>query len=132
MSLNTISQAFAGSPEFIGTYGSLNNAQFVTLVYSNVLGRAPDAFGLAYWVAQLDGGSMTRGQVMVGFSESPEYQQTSYNRVFVTMIYYGMLVRMPDAAGFAYWVAQLNSGASALNLINGFLAAGEYHGRFLP
>ena len=111
---------------------TINNAQFVTLVYNNVLGRAPDAFGLSYWVGQLDGGLMTRGQVMVGFSESPEYQQRSYNRVFVTMVYYGMLRRVPEQAGFDYWVGQLNAGTSALNLINGFLAATEYRGRFLP
>ena len=130
--MNTISQAFAGSPEFIGTYGSLNNSQFVTLVYQNVLGRAPDAAGLAYWVGQLDGAFMTRGQVMVGFSESPEYQGSSYSRVFVTMMYYGMLHRMPDQAGFNYWVAQLAGGASALDLINGVLGSAEYRGRFLP
>jgi hypothetical protein len=75
---------------------------------------------------------MTRGQVMVGFSESPEYQQTSYNRVFVTMVYYGMLRRVPEQGGFDYWVGQLNAGASALDIINGFLGAPEYHGRFLP
>ncbi len=131
-SLNDISQAFASSPEFIATYGSLDNTQFVTLVYQNVLGRAPDAPGLAYWVGQLNGGFMTRGQVMVGFSESPEYQQTSYNRVFVTMMYYGMLRRMPDQAGFDFWVGTLVGGASPLDLINGVLASGEYRGRFLP
>ncbi len=131
-SLNSISQAFASSAEFVGTYGGLSNAAFVTLVYNNVLGRAPDAPGHAYWTSQLDGGFMTRGQVMVGFSESPEYQQSSYNRVFVTMTYYGMLRRMPDQAGFNYWVGQLNAGNSALNLINGFLAAPEYRARFLP
>ncbi len=130
--LNTVSQAFASSAEFIGTYGNLNNSQFVTLVYQNVLGRAPDAAGLAYWTGQLNSASMTRGQVMVGFSESSEYQLTSYNRVFVTMVYYGMLRRMPDQAGFNYWVALLGGGSSALNLINGFLAAAEYRGRFLP
>ena len=132
MSLNDISQAFAGSAEFIGTYGSLSNSQFVTLVYQNVLGRAPDSAGLAYWTAQLNGGLMTRGQVLVGFSESSEYQQRSYNRTFVTMIYYGMLRRMPEQAGFDYWVEQLGAGASGLDLINGFLAASEYRSRFLP
>ena len=132
MPIGSISQAFAASPEFIATYGSLDNNAFVTLVYNNVLGRAPDAVGFAYWTGQLTGGLMTRGQVMVGFSESPEYQQTSYNRVFVTMTYYGMLRRVPEQLGFDYWVANLNAGVSTLNLINGFLAAPEYHGRFLP
>jgi uncharacterized protein DUF4214 len=132
MSLNDISQVFASSAEFQGTYGSLTNSQFVTLVYQNVLGRPPDATGLAYWTNQLDSGLMTRGQVMVGFSESREYRQTSYNRVFVTMTYYGMLRRMPDPGGFTYWVGQLDGGASALDLINGFLGSIEYHRRFLP
>ena len=132
MGLNSISEAFALSPEFVGTYGTLNNSQFVTLVYQNVLGRAPEAAGLAYWLGQLNGGFMTRGQVMVGFSESTEYRASSYGRVFVTMTYYGMLHRMPDLGGFNYWVGQLNGGASALTLINGFLTAPEYHSRFLP
>ena len=130
--LASISQAFAASPEFIATYGSLSDSAFVTLVYNNVLGRAPDAVGFAYWTVQLTGGFMTRGQIMVGFSESPEYQQRSYNRVFVTMTYYGMLRRVPEQLGFDYWLANLNAGVSTLTLINGFLAAPEYRGRFLP
>jgi hypothetical protein len=48
------------------------------------------------------------------------------------MIYYGMLRRMPEQAGFDYWVAYLGGGASALDLINAFLVAIEYHWRFLP
>jgi hypothetical protein len=35
--LGAISDAFAGSDEFIATYGSLNNEAFVNLVYQNVL-----------------------------------------------------------------------------------------------
>jgi hypothetical protein len=132
MTLEQISEQFATSPEFTGRYGALTNAEFVTLVYQNVLGRAPDAYGLAYWVSLLDSGAMTRGAVMLGFSESDEYKAVSYNRVYVTMIYYGMLRRVPEQAGFDYWVAYLNGGASALDLINAFLVAIEYHWRFLP
>ena len=36
---------FATSPEFLATYGALDNPQFVTLLYQNVLGRAPDPAG---------------------------------------------------------------------------------------
>jgi hypothetical protein len=50
VSLGAISQAFAASPEFTNRYGALTNAQFVALVYNNVLSRAPDAAGLAHWV----------------------------------------------------------------------------------
>jgi uncharacterized repeat protein (TIGR01451 family) len=131
-SLDSISQGFAQSPEFIARYGSLSNADFVTLVYQNVLGRAPDPGGFAYWKGLLDSGILTRGQVMLGFSESTEYKQSSFNKVYVTMIYVGMLRRAPEQGGFDFWVNQLDSGASGLNLIQGFLGAPEYHNRFLP
>jgi Domain of unknown function (DUF4214)/RTX calcium-binding nonapeptide repeat (4 copies) len=45
----------------------------VTLLYQNVLGRAPDAGGLASWKNLLDAGTQTRTQVVTGFSESAEY-----------------------------------------------------------
>ena len=132
VTLDSISQGFAGSSEFQTTYGSLNNTQFVTLVYQNVLGRSPDSEGLAFWVGQLNSGVMTRGQVMLGFSESPEYKQSSYNKVYVTMIYVGMLRRAPEQGGFDFWVNQMNGGASGLGLIQGFLPTPEYHNRFMP
>ena len=132
MSLDNISQAFAQSPEFITRYGNLNNADFVTLVYQNVLGRAPDSAGFAHWTGLLNSGASTRGQVMLGFSESPEFQATSFNKVYVTQMYVGMLRRSPEQAGFDYWVHQMELGQSGLNLINGFLVAPEYRSRFLP
>lgn len=64
---------FAASPEFVARYGALSDAEFVRLVYQNVLGRSPDATGLAYWQGQLARG-MSRGTMMVGFSESAEFR----------------------------------------------------------
>jgi serralysin len=72
--LAAIAQNFINSPEFVKTYGSLSNTQFVTQLYANVLHRAPDAGGLAYHVGTLDSGQLNRAQVLVGFSESPENQ----------------------------------------------------------
>jgi hypothetical protein len=129
--LSAISQSFAQSQEFIDTYGSLNNTQFVTLVYNNVLGRAPDPGGLAFWTGQLDSGAMSRGQVMLGFSESAEFKAAIFNEVYVTQIYIGMLRRSPDAGGFAFWVGSMDSGAPGIGLIGGFLGSAEYRARFL-
>ncbi|AMO23983.1 hypothetical protein UC35_15340 [Ramlibacter tataouinensis] len=70
-SLAQVAGNFIASPEFQATYGALNNTQFVTLLYQNVLHRAPDADGLNFWVAHLNGG-MSRAVVLTGFSESPE------------------------------------------------------------
>jgi hypothetical protein len=123
---------FAASPEFIATYGALDNVQFVTLLYQNILGRAPDAPGLAGWTAALDAGTYSRGQVLLGFADSPEYQAAVANEVFVTLAYAGMLRRSPDAAGFSAWVSLLDGGMARTAMIDGFFLSIEYHGRFLP
>lgn len=75
-SLVDVSDAFAGSPEFNLRYGALDNAAFVALVYKNVLNRAPDAAGLQASVDFLGRGAR-RGEVMLGFSESPEFKAKS-------------------------------------------------------
>ncbi|MDO9602297.1 MAG: DUF4214 domain-containing protein, partial [Rhodocyclaceae bacterium] len=72
--LTTIAAGFTGSVEFRNTYGSLTNHQFVDQLYQNVLHRAGESGGLAYWYGQIDNGSMTREQALVGFSESTENQ----------------------------------------------------------
>ncbi len=131
-SLESISAQFAASPEFASRYGALSNAQFVTLVYNNVLGRAPDAGGLAYWTSQLDTGARDRGSVMLGFSESPEYGAAMASEVYVTLIFNSMLRRAPATAGHSYWTAYLDAGNPGRALIDSLLASTEYRRRFLP
>ena len=131
-SLESISDAFASGGEFAARYGATTNAAFVALIYRNVLGREPEPAGASFWTSQLDSGARTRGQVMLAFSESAEFQATSASEVQVAMTYAGMLRREPDAAGYAYWVGFLDNGHSALALIQSFLGQPEYEGRFTP
>ena len=42
------------------------------LRYTNILERAPDAGGLAYWSGLLDSGKATTAQVLDAISDSPE------------------------------------------------------------
>jgi hypothetical protein len=71
--LTAVAQAFIGSAEFIAKYGAKpSNADFVALLYQNELNRLPDAGGLALWVNQLNTGTITRPEVLIGFSESTE------------------------------------------------------------
>ncbi|MEZ5341241.1 MAG: DUF4214 domain-containing protein [Acidimicrobiales bacterium] len=74
ISLNQIADVFVTSPEFQQTYGSLNNRQFVDLIYRNVLKRSPDGSGYDYWLSLLAKGKLSRGQLMVQFSDSAEFQ----------------------------------------------------------
>ena len=128
--LGSISEYFAASNEFQQTYGSLTNEQFVTLVYQNILGRNTDPVGYAYWLGQLNSGTLTQGQVMLGFSESNEYKASISNEVFVTMMYIGMLQRSPEPGWFDYWVEYLDSGSPELSMIDAFFSSQEYASRF--
>lgn len=68
-----IASGFTSSAEFKGLYGeNPTNSAFVDALYANVLHRAPDEGGRAYWQSQLDTGLETKEQVLVGFSESAE------------------------------------------------------------
>ena len=71
-SLESIAASFATSTEFVASYGSLPNDQFVELVYNHVLGRPADGAGFSYWNGQLAAG-MDRGAMMAAFSESSEF-----------------------------------------------------------
>ncbi|UOD49853.1 DUF4214 domain-containing protein [Orrella daihaiensis] len=72
LSLTDAAAGFVSSAEFQATYGAtVNDAAFIDLLYANVLDRAPDAEGFAYWQSKMADG-MTREQVLIHFSESPE------------------------------------------------------------
>jgi hypothetical protein len=73
-------QSFSESQEFKNRYGSnVTDTQFITTLYNNVLGRAPDAAGLSHYQSLLAGGR-SRGALLLDFSESPE------NRVLFTQV----------------------------------------------
>lgn len=75
---NTIATEFVNSTEFQQRYGvNLSNSDFVERLYENALNRHSDPVGKANWVAALDMGVQTRGDLLIGFSESDEnYQAT--------------------------------------------------------
>lgn len=70
--LRQISEAFAASPEFLNRYGALDDGQFVDLLYQNIFDRQADTGGARYWSGRLHAG-LSRGALMIGFSESAEY-----------------------------------------------------------
>ena len=72
--LEAVAAGFVGSAEFAARFGAPDNAGFVTLLYANVLGRAPDAAGLNYWTNAMATGT-SRAGALLGFSESAEYKQ---------------------------------------------------------
>ena len=65
-----IAHGFYFSPEMIGS--GLSNWEFATRAYEGLLGRQPDAGGLADWTGRLDGGA-SRESIIAGFTNSVEF-----------------------------------------------------------
>ncbi len=72
--LDEISNFFTESTEFSQTYGALSDSEFVDLIYLNVMERPAEPDGFTFWVDQIGRRQYTRGQVMLFFSQSQEFQ----------------------------------------------------------
>jgi hypothetical protein len=80
-SLANIAAGFVTSGEFLARFpsasltpdkGGPHDTAFVTALYNNILDRAPDAGGLAYWVNSLATGAETRNTLLIAFTGSAE------------------------------------------------------------
>ncbi len=73
LSLNAMAAHFSHSNEWNERFGrSISNSAFVTIMYHHVLDRSPDREGEAYWLGRLQRNDVTRTDMLVFFSESPE------------------------------------------------------------
>ena len=64
------------SDEFIEEYGAnLDNGEFVDALYMNILDRAGDESGRAFWMGELASG-LARSDVLLEFANSTEYSDT--------------------------------------------------------
>ena len=72
---------FIRSDEFSKARAGLTDTQFVTSLYAGLLGRAPDAAGLAYYVDVLTNGGV-RSDVALGFVNSDEFADPKKNPTY--------------------------------------------------
>ncbi|WP_299031809.1 DUF4214 domain-containing protein [uncultured Sulfitobacter sp.] len=137
--LRDVAGGFVNSGEFARTYGATSDAGFVTLLYNNVLDRAPDAGGLRGWTDVLANGA-SRAQVVVGFSESAEFKASTaagavklsfegYRNDWlddVYRLYRATLDRDPDQAGLEGWAGRLAGGDAIAQVAGGFTGSREF------
>jgi hypothetical protein len=124
--LTRIADSFATSSEFVRKYGALSNRQFVTRIYTDVLGRTADQAGVDYWTKKLDTKAKTRGGVMVGFSESNEYKRKQANTTDAAVVHIFLLGRAPSASDLATWVSRIEGGATRAKLATEVLDSAPY------
>ena len=75
LTVEEITAEFVGSAEFQATYGALSNAEFVELLFTNVLPGNTDQQGRADFIEALGDGRLTREAMVAEFVESFEFVQ---------------------------------------------------------
>lgn len=95
---------------------------YVTAVYEDVLGRAPDANGLSYWSGLLDQGTAI-SSVAYAIAHSAEY----YQNFVITPDYQRLLGRVVDASGLAYWTTQMQNGLTDQGLEADLVSSDEFY-----
>lgn len=111
--LASVSSFFSTSAEFEAIYGDTTDAEFVTLVYQNVLDRDPEPAGLAYWKGRLQAGTITRGNLMVAFSESAEGRAHRHGETTVIDIWTAVLGDQPTMPEVERYAGHVDAGGTA-------------------
>ena len=136
---SAVADAVLGSPEFAQAHGApagLSDTGFLTLLYNGLLGRAPDAGGLASHVAALEGGA-SQGSVAAGIADSVEARAhfaTATANVWVpdatgalvTELYQTSFGHAPDLGGLALFTSALQGGLSAQQLAQDLASSPEF------
>jgi hypothetical protein len=107
--------AFIGSPEYFARYGD-DPGRAVDALYHDVLGRAPDPDGRAFWVAHFNATTIA-SQIL--FSAEGRAQ-------LVAGYYQTYLGRAADPGGLAYWSQAILGGASDEQIIAFLLSSNEF------
>jgi hypothetical protein len=96
---------FAGSPEYQTRYGNLDFGVFLDQLYRNVLGRAPDEGGKAYWLARLADPNdvVTKGSIVAFFTDSDELRSVTAHRSEIVALMALLHNRTPTQAEMASW-----------------------------
>ncbi|HEV3343815.1 MAG TPA: DUF4214 domain-containing protein [Pirellulales bacterium] len=98
-----------------------DHQEYVAATYEDVLGRAPDPGGLAYWAQQLDAGALI-SSIAAAIGQSAEY----YGNFVIKPDYLELLGRAADATGLQYWTTQMLHGVTDQQLEAGFIASDEF------
>ncbi len=129
-SLPSIADQFLEGAEFEELAAAQTTEQVVAAVYRRSLGRAPDAGGLAFWTGEIDSGRLSLGGFVATVSESPEHRAITNSEVATTLVFLGLLQRLPEPAGLRFWVNEIDRGLPLRELAATVMALPEYQSRF--
>ena len=130
VSLETIASQFLLGAEFDALAGADSTTEVVGAVYGRTLGRIPDPEGLAFWIGEVDSGRLSLAQFIVLVSESPEHLSLRHGEVVTTLVFLGLLQRLPEPAGLDFWEEQVRGGLPIRLFAGAVMSLPEYQSRF--
>lgn len=98
-------------------------ASFARQQYLDILGREPDAEGIAHWQRLLESGSVSTGDLGAAFLASPEFGGVVAP---ITRLYFAALHRTPDVPGVRYWVGRVRGGMQLVDVARAFASSQEF------
>ena len=117
----TFSTSDAGQATFSFPSSGTVGSNFVTNLYMQILGRGPDAAGLAAWNGQILAQTMTPEQIAAGFVNSEEYRRGRIDRLYVAV-----LNRHADDGGMTSWLAFFTNGGTVEQMTAYFYGSQEF------
>src|SRR5262249_41771511 len=95
---------------------------FINGLYQDLLGRAADMTGMAYWMNLMLMGE-SRAEVAQCVWDSPEHLGMEVDQLYLTLLH-----RPADPIGQTYWVNHLLGGMNEADVEAGILSSAEYQG----
>jgi hypothetical protein len=116
--------------------GTLDNGAFVDAVYTKALDHTADTQGRAFWVQQLESGTLDRASVALAIVNSTEKLaleaatpvDVDFNTTDVASLvrlYDTTFGRAVDETGINFWIGQSEHGVALRDIATGFLASSE-------
>jgi hypothetical protein len=121
MSEEQVAGGFLASDEY--RLDHADTAAYLTGLYADVLGRAPEPVGLDRWQQAVEGG-LSRAAVADAFLRSAEADRQAVDRYYADY-----LGRAGSAAEVAGWVGALQGGLTPEQVAVVFLASDEFYNR---
>jgi hypothetical protein len=132
MDETAVAAAMVGSDEFFNLAGG-TMPSFIDALYEDLLGRSGESTGVAFWQSALAAGA-SHQTIALGFTASPEFHGLLVDDPGALLAalpgwFQSYFHRNADDAGRAFFVNQLNGGASSQQTQIEMLASDEYFGR---
>ena len=125
-----VSAAFAASAEYKAEYDQLTLSGVVTQIYQNLFNRAPEAEGLAYWVAGIQAGNFTIDQAVTVIANGAQGTDLVAfdSKVLVATAFTAALDTDAEKAGYSGDLAN----AAAKELLAGITTAAQATAAVVP